>query len=104
MLEYDFDILHVKGKDNLVPDILSRIRREPQLIHQLNLSEEGNNLETLEDDEEEEDYFLQSKSFPLKAQRDLHQAHGRFSGHVGVDLTFYRVMIKNSKYWEEKNT
>ena len=121
MLQYDFDIQHIKGKDNLVPDILSRMRREPQVIHQLNLLEgesnsSGDDLilttnssdQTIpvpfhedinEDIHDDDNWFDQSKSFPLKAQRQLRQAHGVLSGHGGVEITYTRLMSTDPQYW-----
>jgi transposase InsO family protein len=128
MLQYDFDILHVKGKDNLVPDILSRLRREPQSLHQLNLLEEANGLtgddllvdkelsdpsgpmfldedvahNGFNENEDDEDWFLQSQSFSKKALRHLHDAHGQLAGHGGVDRTYATLMTRDPEYWTKR--
>ena len=128
MLQYDFDIQHIKGKDNLVPDILSRLRRDPQVLHLLNLMEEDNGEmgddllsmqelpdpnnpnpsyaqvmnDIMKEDDQEVDWFLQSKSFPLKALRHLHNAHGELAGHGGVERTYATLMTKDPAYWNNK--
>ena len=90
--EYSFDILHVKGVDNIVADNFSRLC----ILTEENLSEE----EILQFIEEDETFYslLELHKIPKRVRRIIGKVHNSSVGHHGVERTISKIK-ESGKSW-----
>ena len=92
--EYSFDILHVKGVDNIVADNFSRLC----ILTEENLSEE----EILQFIEEDETFYslLELHKIPKRIKRIIGSVHNSSVGHHGVERTISKIK-ESGKSWAQ---
>lgn len=94
--DFDFDIEHIKGTNNIMADALSRLCGETDTVEQQEDLEEE--WEVPEEDTEilgaltAEDLLGQSYLIPPDIRADLERCHNDTVGHFGSNITFLRMV------------
>jgi hypothetical protein len=91
--EYDFQVTHIPGKDNIVADAFSRLMDpiEEPMGHLLSLTRKAMShpMESGEEDDSSEKIQNAANMSPLPeaAYRNIIRVHNAWMGHRGVDAT-----------------
>ena len=85
--QYDFDVEHISGKDNIEADVLSRLTPLP-IVSELNILEQTNTVPTYEK--------LKPEIFQTIAE--VHPGPKGYLGHGGVERTL-KLLRTQHKSW-----
>ena len=86
--EYDFEVEHVPGKNNVVADVFSRFYPSELNLHHANLWELQDLNATTEID----------INIPSSEKAEIRKVHNSNAGHFGVDRTMQKLIQKGLKW------